>query len=370
MDNSKFATEELPVGAKNGCLTIIGGFEEYEREKAAEAKRKIEYYSQQKEEFLRTGKITSKKRGGGSAVFSGIVMDTDPVARIDQEIEKAKNWRNNSFYFPCYKVQCKCGMIQFVDHFHFAKKRHRYCDAIYDERKHRIGQDYCGLRLAQEEKQLNEAERVKDKNYDAVLPFTIHESLEILGYGQDKEISGSILQNRRWKPYFTIKRTYRCKCYLCGEEYSFCFEDFDIRNDEYGDMSWNGYYSRAYCKCHQISSFQWRTIDILRKHSIPYRVEVSFPDLLGTGGKNQLRYDFGLYSPEGNLYALLECQGEQHYKPVDEFGGEQQFGQQTKNDDLKRQYAMDHGVRLIEIPYKCNTYSKEESFLQSNGILH
>ena len=90
---------------------------------------------------------------------------------------------------------------------------------------------------------------------------------------------------------------------------------------------------------------------------------------MGSWGKNHLRYDFGLYSSNGELLMLLECQGQQHYKPVEEFGGKNTFDQQAKNDELKRQYASEHNIPLIEIPYTCNTYAKEEAFLQEKGII-
>ena len=96
---------------------------------------------------------------------------------------------------------------------------------------------------------------------------------------------------------------------------------------------------------------------------------MSFDDLLGSWGKNHLRYDFGIYSPDGELKLLMECQGQQHYKPVEEFGGKSTFDQQAKNDDMKRRYASDHEIPLVEIPYTCNTYAKEEEFLLKKGII-
>ena len=36
---------------------------------------------------------------------------------------------------------------------------------------------------------------------------------------------------------------------------------------------------------------------------------------------------------------------------------------QQKNDDLKREYALKRGIKLIEIPYTLNTINQEEEFL-------
>ncbi|PEM61610.1 hypothetical protein CN613_27910, partial [Bacillus pseudomycoides] len=131
----------------------------------------------------------------------------------------------------------------------------------------------------------------------------------------------------------------------------------------------DGYYCDAYCDCHKISSFQWRTIKILREHNVTYRAEYSFQDLYGVGRKNLLRYDFAVLGSDNSIKCLIECQGEQHYNPVDEFGGVSQHESQLKNDELKRVYAKSHNIPLIEISYTCNAYEKEIKFLKNAGII-
>ncbi|MBD5549347.1 MAG: hypothetical protein HDQ97_18505 [Lachnospiraceae bacterium] len=72
---------------------------------------------------------------------------------------------------------------------------------------------------------------------------------------------------------------------------------------------------------------------------------------------------------DGTIKCLIECQGEQHYKPVEEFGGEVQFGIQRKNDERKRKYAVEHGITLLEIPYKNKKFENVEKFLRENNII-
>ena len=108
----------------------------------------------------------------------------------------------------------------------------------------------------------------------------------------------------------------------------------------------------------------------MKENRVPYRVEVSFPDLYGVRQVNLLRYDFGIYDEDGKLQCLIECQGEQHYEPVEEFGGDLQFLLQQKNDDLKRKYAKEKGILLYEIPYKNKKYEKVERFLQERGVIN
>ena len=169
---------------------------------------------------------------------------------------------------------------------------------------------------------------------------------------------------------YRVYKLYRCRCYLCGKEMKIKSSKFSSNPPtEYGYTAYNGYWSDAHCDCHPISSFQWIVTKLLKENGVPYRVEVSFPDLYGAGHVNLLRYDFGVYDKTGKLKCLIECQGEQHYEPVEEFGGNSQFTWQQRNDALKRRYAEENGIPLYEIPYKNKRFEKVESFLKEKGIL-
>ena len=63
-----------------------------------------------------------------------------------------------------------------------------------------------------------------------------------------------------------------------------------------------------------------------------------------------LRFDFCIKLKDNSI-VLIEIQGEQHYKPVDYFGGEKKFLKQQKYDNIKRNYCKNNNIRLIEIPY-------------------
>lgn len=87
---------------------------------------------------------------------------------------------------------------------------------------------------------------------------------------------------------------------------------------------------------------------ILNDNKIPHIKGYTFDDLKGK--KNKLKFDFAIFELD-NLVCLIECQGEQHYNPVDHFGGEKQFLRQQSYDNKKREYCKQHNLRLIEIPY-------------------
>ena len=88
---------------------------------------------------------------------------------------------------------------------------------------------------------------------------------------------------------------------------------------------------------------------------IKYEIEKDFPWLKY---RQYLHLDF--YLPEYNV--AIECQGAQHFRPVEQFGGEKVFKTVLKRDNAKRKLCEENGIRLlyfshenIEFPYKVIT---------------
>lgn len=298
----------LPIGTKHGCFTIVGETEIYQEEH-------------------------NKKY-----------------------IDKLKAERG-------YKIQCKCGKCFSVsadtDKPWWLRKKFRYCS------------EECGVKAEHKKRIQDSYKREKDVSWYWELENTFHESL-VIGPCINDSYEKLYTYNPKLQygeGTFKVYKQYRCKCYLCGKEYQFISSDFQINQDYYGVNAKKGYYSTAYCDCHIISSFQWRTIKILKENNVSHRVEVEFPGLTSANGYSKLRFDFAIYNSDGTLKYLIECQGIQHYKPVEEFGGQSNFEAQTSNDEIKRKYIRDHSLNLVEIPYTCNTYEKELKYLQAKGII-
>ena len=214
-------------------------------------------------------------------------------------------------------------------------------------------------------------------NYDVDFTGMIYESLEVLECVNERLESDPVFHyNQRHQKIYsdiTVYKQYRCRCYLpeCRKKEQLVTCDrFGIHPPTaYGSTAYDGYWSGVKCNCHHVSSFQWIVNKLLIENKVPYRVEVSFRDLLGMSREKPLRFDFAVYNEDGTVKCLIECQGEQHYKPVDEFGGELEFEKRVKHDTLKREYAEAHGIPLIEISYKDKEYDKIKEILQKNGIL-
>lgn len=291
-----------------------------------------------------------------------------------------ENDRFRKIYGPSYRCLCDCGKVDSWSEFDFLKKRHRYCtETIHRYRNARSAyekwdkENQCGLKTAHEEKKKETYERVLDSSYGIDYTGTIHESLEVLECVNDhhEELYSVSDARKKGGGTYRVYKLYRCRCYLCGREQEIKSSKFSINPPtEYGYTAYNGYWSDAHCDCHTISSFQWIVTKLLKENGVPYRVEVSFPDLYGAGHVNLLRYDFAIYDEDGNIKCLIECQGEQHYGAVEEFGGDLQFSRQQVNDDLKRKYAEDKGIPLCAISYKNKKYERVEQFLRERGIIN
>jgi hypothetical protein len=80
---------------------------------------------------------------------------------------------------------------------------------------------------------------------------------------------------------------------------------------------------------------------------------------------NGARFELDAFFPE--LMLAFEYQGEQHYTPVEPWGGEEALKRTIKRDTEKRALCSSHGIRLVEVPF---TWDRAESSLLSlfNGI--
>ena len=104
------------------------------------------------------------------------------------------------------------------------------------------------------------------------------------------------------------------------------------------------------CGCLRGTSIGEKQIEtLLRKNNIPYLKEYTFPDLKSP--KNGvLRYDFALLK-NNQVYKLIEFDGVQHFKPNEYWGGEESFKYLQLCDQLKNDYAKQHNIVLVRLPY-------------------
>ena len=110
-------------------------------------------------------------------------------------------------------------------------------------------------------------------------------------------------------------------------------------------------------KCAPLKSKTEERIErFLKKNDILYQSQKIF---IGCFYKNALRFDF--YLPDYNL--CIEYQGEQHFKCIDYFGGEENFKKSLERDSIKRKYCEENNIFLLEIPYNIGNIDDVNSYI-------
>lgn len=117
------------------------------------------------------------------------------------------------------------------------------------------------------------------------------------------------------------------------------------------------------CGCVKQSLGEVFVDEILGGLNVIYESQVKFPGLVGLGDY-PLSYDFGIFDEDKTVLCLIECQGQQHYEPVDYFGGNSKYAVQVLYDGLKKEYADEVlQVPIIEVPYWIKRKSEIKDFL-------
>lgn len=82
-----------------------------------------------------------------------------------------------------------------------------------------------------------------------------------------------------------------------------------------------------------------------------------------------MRYDFAILNNNRVTY-FIEFDGEQHFHPVEHFGGKEYFQYIQRNDLIKNQWCKNNNIPLIRILYtKLNNLKIQDLLLTSQYIL-
>jgi len=99
------------------------------------------------------------------------------------------------------------------------------------------------------------------------------------------------------------------------------------------------------CKFCKRSKGESKISNFLIENKIKFDIEKKFDNLKS---KKHLKFDF--YLPDHNM--CIEFDGEQHFRPVDRFGGIKEFKYMVKRDLMKDEYCVQNKIHLIRISYK------------------
>lgn len=99
------------------------------------------------------------------------------------------------------------------------------------------------------------------------------------------------------------------------------------------------------CGCFQRSAGELKIKTILEENNIDFIEQYTIPEL-----SKYMKFDFAIFDENG-LAFLIEYNGEQHYKPIEKWGGEEKLIVQQERDARKVQYCEEKGIPLLIIPY-------------------
>lgn len=143
---------------------------------------------------------------------------------------------------------------------------------------------------------------------------------------------------------------WHCKCNRCGKE-----KDINSQSLRLGKSK--------YCKCYRASRGQDAIKELLIKNNIPFIQQKVFQSCK----KSNANMPFDFYVD--NKY-LIEYDGQQHFKSIEIFGGQNRFKTTQKTDAFKNEWALKNNIPLIRIPYtKLQTLTIQDLLLETSRFL-
>ena len=127
-----------------------------------------------------------------------------------------------------------------------------------------------------------------------------------------------------------------CRCKKCGHEWN------AIANNLF-----NNHVGCPVCNASKGERF---IMTFLQQSNILFKQQYCFNDCID---KKPLPFDFALFDNK-QLIGLIEYDGEQHYKPLKFFGGDEQFRIRQLHDQIKTQYCIANNIPLLRCNYLCS----------------
>ena len=103
------------------------------------------------------------------------------------------------------------------------------------------------------------------------------------------------------------------------------------------------------CGCLRTSYGEEQIEKLLKENNISYAKEYVFSNL--KTNKVPLRFDFAIFNNKNELVQLIEFDGQQHFRPVPQFGGEEALKHIQFNDKRKNEYCELNNIKLVRIKY-------------------
>lgn len=100
------------------------------------------------------------------------------------------------------------------------------------------------------------------------------------------------------------------------------------------------------CGCKHQSAGEFKIATLLEENGVNFKTQYRIDDF-----SLYSLFDFAIFDDDNNLIKLIEFDGEQHFEPVEHFGGEEKFLIQKERDERKNKYCEENNIPLLRIPY-------------------
>lgn len=105
------------------------------------------------------------------------------------------------------------------------------------------------------------------------------------------------------------------------------------------------------CGCINYSIGEQEILKLLEENNILFKKEYSNPSLKSNNDYGYFRFDFGIFDNNNKLIRLIEFDGEQHFNIKNKWRKHETFEEGQKKDRRKNEWALEHNIPLIRIPY-------------------
>lgn len=110
----------------------------------------------------------------------------------------------------------------------------------------------------------------------------------------------------------------------------------------------NAIHKRSGCPNCYSSKGEKLVENTLIKLGVDFKKQFTFKDCYDKG---LLKFDFAVITNRSEILGLIEFDGEQHFKPKTAFGGESEFRNLVRRDQIKNEYCKENGIPLLRIPF-------------------
>lgn len=122
-------------------------------------------------------------------------------------------------------------------------------------------------------------------------------------------------------------------------------DPFEVRLSHLRGQGRNG--KTISCGCTSESSGEIKIRQILENANLNFQKQYRVKNEDG----EVMVFDFVIFDDNNKIIKCIEYNGQQHYHPVDFFGGQAAFERQKTRDARKADYCRTHSIILQEIPY-------------------